>query len=259
MRWAVVSDIHGNLPALQAVWAEIEAAGVEGVINLGDILSGPLWPSETAAFLMARPGPTIAGNHERQLLDQRSEQGASDAFAAAALTPAQRAWVAALPAQGALGEGAVRLFHGTPLSDHEPWLETVTPDFAPPTSAGLRPATAAEILARAGKVWALGAQVLLCGHTHLPRLAWVDRCLLLNPGSVGLPAYDHDLPHRHHVENGSPHARWALLSQGAKGWQAELRQTAYDWERAAARAEQAGRLDWADALRSGRVGRTRGD
>jgi hypothetical protein len=105
----------------------------------------------------------------------------------------------------------------------------------------------------------LGAQVLLCGHTHLPRVARVEGGLLLNPGSVGLPAYDHDQPYRHHVENGSPHARWALLSQGAKGWQAELRQTAYDWEQAATRAEQAGRVDWADALRSGRVGRTLAD
>jgi len=258
MRWAVVSDIHGNLPALQAVWAEIEAAGVDGVINLGDILSGPLWPSETAAFLMARPGPTIAGNHERQLLDTRTPQGASDAMAAAALSAAQRDWVAALPAHGVLCGGALRLFHGTPLCDHEPWLETVTPDFAPPASPGLRPATAAEILARAGKAWTLGAQVLLCGHTHLPRVARVEGRLLLNPGSVGLPAY-HDQPYRHHVENGSPHARWALLSQGAKGWQAELRQTAYDWEQAATRAEQAGRVDWADALRSGRVGRTLAD
>ena len=56
MRWAVVSDIHGNLPALQAVVAD--AGAVDGWLNLGDILSGPLWPRETAEFLMARGWPT---------------------------------------------------------------------------------------------------------------------------------------------------------------------------------------------------------
>ncbi len=67
-RLAILSDIHGNLPALEAVIADAEAQGCATFINLGDTLSGPLWPAETADFLMARDWPTIAGNHERQLL-----------------------------------------------------------------------------------------------------------------------------------------------------------------------------------------------
>ena len=98
-RWAVVSDIHGNLPALQAVVAAVaDAGGVDGWLNLGDIVSGPLWPRETAEWLMRQGWPTIAGNHERQLLTfARERMGPSDAFAAAALTEAQRAWLARLP------------------------------------------------------------------------------------------------------------------------------------------------------------------
>ena len=68
MRIAFLSDIHGNLPALQAVRDDMARRGVDQVINGGDILSGPLWPRETADVLMALDWPTIAGNHERQLL-----------------------------------------------------------------------------------------------------------------------------------------------------------------------------------------------
>ena len=82
MRLAVVSDIHGNLPALQAVLAEIGRERVDRVVNLGDIVSGPLWPRETAALLRALDWPTIRGNHERQVLTLPAERmGPADAFA----------------------------------------------------------------------------------------------------------------------------------------------------------------------------------
>ena len=81
-RLAILSDIHGNLPALEAVVADAEAQRCDGFVNLGDILSGPLWPAETADYLMARDWPTIAGNHERQVLTlPRERMNASDAFA----------------------------------------------------------------------------------------------------------------------------------------------------------------------------------
>ena len=82
-----------------------------------------------------------------------------------------------------------------------------------------------------------------------------DGRLIVNPGSVGLQAYDDDHPCPHIVENGSPHARYALLERRAEGWQVELRALPYDHEAAARRAEANGRGDWADALRSGLVGR----
>jgi hypothetical protein len=78
---AVLSDIHGNLPALLAVLAQIDAEGITHVVNLGDIVSGPLWPRETAGRLMALGWPTIAGNHERQALAAAASASSDDGFA----------------------------------------------------------------------------------------------------------------------------------------------------------------------------------
>jgi predicted phosphodiesterase len=72
MKIAAISDIHGNLPALEAVLADIAAEGVDLTVDLGDILSGPWWGAATADRLMPLGLPTIAGNHERQLLPIRS-------------------------------------------------------------------------------------------------------------------------------------------------------------------------------------------
>jgi predicted phosphodiesterase len=245
MRLAIVSDIHGNLPALHAV---IRHAGVvDGWLNLGDTVSGPLWPAETAAFLMAQGWPTIAGNHERQMLTQAvARMAASDRYAAERLTPAQRAWLAALPATMEPVPG-LWCVHGTPASDVQCLLETVTP-------AGMREAHAHEVAQRLGAA-AAEATLLLCGHTHVPRQLQLGGTLVLNPGSVGLPAYDHNEPYEHVVENGTPHARYATVQRWGQGWVAELHAVAYEHEEAACQAEQAGRGDWADALRTGRVGR----
>lgn len=255
MRLAAISDIHGNLPALDAVLAAIARENVDLIVNLGDILSGPLWPRETAARLMLMKLPTIAGNHERQLLTLPPErQAASDRHAARELGEAERAWLRDLPAGLTLADG-VRCCHGTPASDLHYLLETVMPDFGRHGSLGLRPASAAELAERCAGVPA--GTLLLCGHSHVPRIMQVaDGPTVVNPGSVGLPAYDDELPARHWVEAGSPHARWALIERSAGGWQVALRATAYDWTAAAERAEAHGRGDWADALRSGRVGRT---
>jgi predicted phosphodiesterase len=247
MRLAIVSDIHGNLPALRAV---IEDAGVvDGWLNLGDTVSGPLWPAETAAFLMARGWPTIAGNHERQILTQPlAHMGASDRHAAERLSPAQRAWLAALPATLTPVPGLLCV-HGTPMSDIECLLETVTPE-------GMRAALPQEL---AQQLAAAEADLVLCGHTHVPRQRLLDGKWVLNPGSVGLQAYDHDQPFDHVVENGTPHARYAIVQQHGRGWAAELRTVTYDHEAAARQAEAAGFGHWADALRTGRVGRRERD
>jgi putative phosphoesterase len=257
MKLAVLSDIHGNLPALQAVLAEARDAGADLIVNLGDIVSGPLWPQQTAKYLQALALPTIAGNHERQVLTlPRERMGASDAHAAAELQPAQREWLAGHPATRWLDD-EVFCCHGTPDTDLQYLLETVTPDHQRDGSPGMRAATAAELAQRLG---ACRAGVVLCGHSHVPRTMQVRNgnrdTLVVNPGSVGLQAYDDVHPHVHRVEIGSPHARWALLQRGAEGqWRVEHRLTPYDWATAAAQAERHGRGDWADALRSGFVGR----
>lgn len=243
MRLAIVSDIHGNLPALQAVMAD--AGRVDGWLNLGDTLAGPLWPAETADFLMQQGWPTIAGNHERQMLSpDLSRMSAADRYAAERISAAQRAWMAALPTTLSHADG-LHCVHGTPTSDIECFLHTVA-------HAGIREATLEEVAARLGST---GATLVLCGHTHLPRHVVVGGTHVVNPGSVGLQAYDHDQPFEHVVENSTPQARYAVIESSADGWSVALRAVDYDHECAARQAESAGRGDWADALRTGRVGR----
>jgi predicted phosphodiesterase len=256
-RLAAVSDIHGNLPALDAVLADIARERVDATLNLGDILSGPLWPAETAERLMALNLPTIAGNHERQVLAGR-RLSASDAHTAARLTDAHRAWLAALPATLHPAPG-IACCHGTPASDLVYLLETVTDDFDRSAGRpGIRAATTTEVAQRLAGLGAGG--LVLCGHSHVPRMLQLDDgTLVVNPGSVGLPAYDDVHPHPHVVEVGAPHARYALLTRRVHGhttgWQVELRAVPYPHAAAARQAEANGRGDWADALRSGRVGR----
>ncbi len=243
-RIAVLSDIHGNLAALNAVLADAARRGFERMVNLGDICSGGLFPRETADHLMALDLPTVRGNHERQVLTlSRERMGLSDRHAVDALRPDQIAWFASLPETLRLTD-EVLLVHGTPRSDVEYFLETVEP-------AGLRQATIDEVRERAAGT---GAAVVLCGHTHLPRAVQIeDGPLIVNPGSVGLPAYDDDRPFPHVVETGSPHARYAVIERRDGRWSAELIAVAYDWDQAARDAEAHGRDDWARALRTGRV------
>ncbi len=245
MRIAVMSDIHGNLWALDAVLADIARRDVEVTVNLGDILSGPLLPAETAERLMALDLPTIRGNHERQVLEHDpARMGASDRWAHEHIAPGHREWIAALPASMRLHED-VLMVHGTPGSDLVYWMESVDP-------SGQRAATYAEVLQRAGDAQ---AGLILCGHTHVPRSVLLDDGrLIVNPGSVGLQAYDDDLPYPHKAENGSPHARYAIVERTAGGWAVEQYAVAYDWNAAAEVAQRHGRPDWATALRTGRMG-----
>ncbi len=243
MRIAAVSDIHGNLSALDAVLADIARRGADIIVNLGDLLSGPLLPRETADRLMALDLPTIQGNHERQLLARDLEvMGDSDRHAAESVTAAQREWLAALPQT--LPVGGAHLCHATPTSDVECFLEDIR-------DGELVPAPLERIVER---VKPCEAPLILCGHTHIPRVAYLPGGqVIVNPGSVGIQAYFGHHPIPHTVELGSPHARYALLEQRPGGWVADLIAVPYDWESMAQLAEQRGKPDWARALRSGFV------
>ena len=259
MKIAIISDVHGNLPALEAVLAKITREGVDHIINVGDTLGGPLESARTADLLMARGIAMIAGNHERQLLTlPAGKLNRSDACTASEISTAHRAWLASAPPTVWLTDD-VFVCHGTPHSDLHDWLETVINDFEKHRSPGVRAATQAEVLDRLGTGPHLDASLIICGHTHIPRVVTVPSptgghlITIVNPGSVGLPAYDDDHPYRHYIETDSPHARYAVATQTPTGWQIDLRCVMYDFESMARLAESRQRPDWAIALRTGRM------
>lgn len=241
-RVAVIADVHGNVAALQSVIDDIARRGVDLVLNLGDHASGPLWPRETIDVLMRQQSWIhIAGNCDRQMVHQPpATLGASDRFAVDRLTPRQREWLAALPPTATVA-GDILLFHGTPSNDSLYLLESVGHGHA-------RLADHSEIEQRLAGA---RAPVLLCGHSHVPRVVRTETSLIVNPGSVGLPAYDHDEPEPHVMETGAPDARYAVLEQSGSGWTPILVAVPYDHSRAAAQAERNGRPEWARALRTG--------
>lgn len=243
-RIAVLADIHSNLLALEAVLQDIAGQDCDITVNLGDIVSGPLFPRETAERLLPLGFPTVRGNHERQLVSlARSTMGSSDVFAFDTLTPEHLAWIGALPATLWL-EDDICLMHAAPASDQDYLLETVEP-------GGCRAATIAEVEER---ISGTDARLILCGHTHIPReIRLSNGRLVVNPGSVGLPAYEEALPYAHRNEAGSPHARYAIMEKRSGNWQTEFRVVPYDWGAAALLAQQRGRPDWVRALQTGYV------
>jgi predicted phosphodiesterase len=245
MRLAVIADIHGNVAALQAVLVDVKARAADRIVNLGDCISGPLWPRETMDLLESMGLPTVRGNHDRWVAETpRERMYPSDAFASDRLTPAQRAVLGALPARVDLGDGIVAV-HGTPADDNQYLLEDVV-------AGRLTHSSLSDIGLRLG---GQAAGVLLCAHSHQPRVAQgPGGMLIVNPGSVGCPAYADPTPPAHVSETGSPHARYALLAREAGRWRVDLIAIDYDWDRASARAADNGRPEWARALATGYVG-----
>lgn len=245
MRIAVISDVHGNLDALLAVLDDIDGRSVDGIVDLGDKVSGPLYPRETAEVMMARTITHIAGNHERQLLTlPRDRMGLSDRIADDRLTDIHRGWLRAMPATMPIADGEVLLCHGTPSSDITYLMEEIGP-------WGSRSATPDSIMERIGPI---SERVILCGHSHLPRAVTLDDGrLVVNPGSVGLQAYRDEHLFLHTNAVGSPHARYTILERRNGTWNAQLQQVIYDWDKAADRAAGLGADTWAAALRTGQI------
>lgn len=242
MRIAVVSDIHGNLPALEAVVAHFKHGSIDTVINLGDNLSGPLLPLETAQYLMAQDWIHLAGNHDRQILAHGTEQcGDLDQLAYCQLTAKELAWLKTLSPTVDYGAD-ILLCHGTPASDLAYFLETVEP-------RGARMARRQEVDKRLGTTH---ANLVLCGHTHKPRAIRASSGqLVVNPGSIGLPAYKDETPYFHVIETGSPGAHYAILERVDGCWIASLISVPYDYEPMVKLASSRRYPDWAQALATG--------
>lgn len=243
MRIAAFADVHGNLLALEAVLADIATSGVDVTVDLGDLLSGGVQPRETAERLLPLRLPTVRGNHERQLTSTPPERlGASDQLAYEAVSAEHLSELALLPTTLRLSDGVLAC-HGSPTDDLTYLLETVEP-------TGARAATPDEVLERLGAH--AEERLVLCGHTHVPRaLRLPSGGIVVNPGSVGWPAFDDDRPYPHKMEASSPHARYAILDDAGGRWKATFRALEYDWEQAARIAERNRRPDVAQALRTG--------
>lgn len=246
MRLGVIADVHGNLPALEAVLSRLAGLSIDRIINLGDCASGPLWPAETVRLLRACAMSHVRGNHDRALGALSPDGlGASDSFAWRDLDAEARNWLAALPFE--LEIGGARCFHACPKDDDTYLLDAI--------EGGRLVAAGPEAVE--ALIGAASPGVVLCGHSHQPRLLRLDNgSVVVNPGSVGNPAYHATDPTSHVSESGAPHARFAVVTlTGAVA--IEHHAVAYGWEHAARRAEANGRADWAHALRTGRVPPTR--
>jgi putative phosphoesterase len=247
MRVAVVADIHGNVRALRAVLDDIRELAPDAVVNLGDCVSGPLEAAETADLLISLAWQTIRGNHDRQVIDDNPDRmGLSDRAAHAELKNHHKAWLANLDPSGTIED--IALCHGSPDDDLTYLLERVEDD------GRVRIATHDEIVKR---LRGASAPVVLCGHSHMPRIVALDGGrVVVNPGSVGLPAYTDSTPVPHAMETGTPHARYAVLERRKAGetWKVSFRAVVYDWDAAAEHARQKGREDWARWLRTGYAG-----
>jgi predicted phosphodiesterase len=209
-RLAALYDVHGNLPALEAVLAE---AGDALLVFGGDMAAGPL-PAETLDRIMELDAHVIRGNADRELLsDPLPAGGLIDEWVGAQLEDRHREFIASLPEQVEVevdGLGRVLFCHGSPRSDEEMILKTTPDEWLREMLDGLE------------------ADVVVCGHTHMQFDRRVDRWRVVNAGSVGL-AY------------GAPGAHWLLLGPDVKH-----RRTPYDSDSFADRVKS---LDWSIAER----------
>ena len=242
MKLAVIADTHGNLPALEAVLADIARRGVTQIVDLGDCVAGPLWPRETGELLMARGFPTVRGNHDRWVATLApADMGPSDRYTYGALDEAQRRWFGDLPATLKVDADSFAV-HGVPDDDNRYLLEDIE-------QGRLVRAPADAIAQRLGRT---DAALVLCGHSHQQHMVRLpDGPIVLNPGSVGLPAYRDPTGVPHVSEVGSPHARYALVSRANGSMTIELVSLDYDHASASKRAAANGSPGWAHALATG--------
>ena len=243
MRLAILSDIHGNLRALEIVLADLATRGVDATVNLGDCVTSPLWPRETLELLDTLALPTVRGNHDRWVAQlPRVQMSQTIASTCDALSAEQRRSLGLLPATLQL-DNDVFAVHGTPDSDVDYLLEEAV-------EGRLSLVTAATLGQRLGED--RHESLILCGHSHNQHTAHAPgNRLIINPGSVGCPRYaDNENPFR--AESSTPHARYAIATRRSGRWSVELFALDYDWDAVAERAIANGRRDWAEAFLAGR-------
>lgn len=229
-RLLLLSDIHGNLPALQAALDAVREDALDGIIAAGDLTGGPQ-PNETIRLLQEQGAWMIRGNTDENIL--RYVSGRAPALWQTSLQWAVMRWSLAelekdlldmllsLPDQRvvALQEtDSIRVVHGSPRSSSE----------------GLHPERFPERLEAA--LAAAPEPVLVCGHTHVPWQRRVGGKLAVNPGSAAASL------------NGVPWAHYALLTWDGRRWQAEHHTAVYDLDQIRQAYEKSGLLEEGGAL-----------
>ena len=155
MRFAAIADVHGNYLALEAVIADIRAQGIDDIVDLGDMASGPL------------DAVHVLGNHDRCLIDRPPEKmGSWDRPAHAQLDASHLDWLRTIPPTRVFRD-KVFLCHATPANDQVYWQEDVMPD----STVRMASLAAIEEAARG-----ITQSLILCGHSHIapavPTAAW---------------------------------------------------------------------------------------
>ena len=224
---AVLADVHGVLPILDAVLAQPEVQAADRIVVCGDHAAGPQ-PVEVLDRLTELDNVVLVrGNADRELVALAAgnespvgEPYEVDLWAAAQLSPAYVELLASLPHPVVLdvaGFGPVMFCHGTPRADDEVVLVD----------------TRLERWAEAFADLPDEVRTVVCGHTHMPFVRLVDRRLVVNPGSIGMPY-------------GRSGAHWALLHDG----DVSLRRAQIDIDAAVAavmaNSTYQGRAEWAD-------------
>ncbi|MEM6388105.1 MAG: metallophosphoesterase family protein [Pseudomonadota bacterium] len=243
MKIAVLSDIHGNSAALRAVLQDIDTQGVDLVVNLGDCFSGPLDAEGTAELLHARPMPTVRGNHDRLLIDRpKEEMGPWEAWVIDALPEAALDWCRSLPLTLEIDD--ILFCHATPHADDENWLDHRGPQDR------LIARDLADVVQHAEGIT---HSLTFCGHTHCPRSVRLpDGRRIVNPGSVGCPAYfDTRMSPPFVMQTGAPDARYVLVEKFDSDWSVNLRTVPYDASAMVRLALAKGADNWARALLEG--------
>jgi len=212
MRVAALADIHGNLPALEAVLAEVDREKPDLVVFCGDVASGPM-PSETIDLLRTIKGARfVRGNADRGLIEAFDGHpppqmpGPYADWAAAQLDRPRRDFLAGF--EPSVQIERILFCHAVPANDTDVFTVETPDDRVRELMRGV------------------DADLVACGHTHMQFDRKVGHLRIVNPGSVGMPY-------------GEPGAYWALLDGGV-----EMRRTDYDREAAAERIRA---KDWSDA------------
>ena len=244
MKIAVLSDIHGNFWALSEVLKDIEKKKPDLIINLGDSLYGPLNPKETFELINSYNIISIAGNEDRLILEnlERADNSGTLKFVIDNLPADAIDWLYALPETQILHCNAM-ICHGMPYSDTTYLLECVS-------DSGMTvndPGKIEEIL------HGIIQKNIFCGHSHTPRVVCTPDRTIVNPGSIGLPAYDDEQPVYHKIENFHSNAQYGIVVIHENEVKTEIISLPYDIDKAVNCAIKNNRSDWAKWLKTGRV------